>query len=72
MKTQEYLDVFARFKQKENIEAVERILSAHTELEPFERSQLGINASTSRVDCVLMSHRFLVLRNGRGGKNADP
>ncbi|KAI9888644.1 MAG: tRNA(m(1)G37)methyltransferase [Vezdaea aestivalis] len=40
-KTQDYLDVFARFKQKENIEAVERILSSQTELEMFERSQLG-------------------------------
>ena len=41
VKSQEYLEVFARFKQKENIEAVERILSSHTDLEPFERSQLG-------------------------------
>ncbi|KAL8839994.1 MAG: hypothetical protein Q9170_001536 [Blastenia crenularia] len=41
MKTQDYLDVFARFKQKENIEAVERMLSAKQELELFERSQLG-------------------------------
>ncbi|KAI1917086.1 hypothetical protein LOZ53_003327 [Ophidiomyces ophidiicola] len=41
IKTQDYLEVFARFKEKENIEAVERLLSAHTELEFFERSQLG-------------------------------
>ncbi|MCJ1279387.1 RNA polymerase B [Puttea exsequens] len=41
VKTQDYLDVFARFKQKENIEAVERMLTAHEELELFERSQLG-------------------------------
>ncbi|KAL8717598.1 MAG: hypothetical protein Q9225_005168 [Loekoesia sp. 1 TL-2023] len=41
IKTQDYLDVFARFKQKENIEAVERMLSAKQELELFERSQLG-------------------------------
>ena len=41
VKTQDYLDVFARFKQKENIEAVERLLSSRTELAPFERSQLG-------------------------------
>ncbi|KAH0550934.1 hypothetical protein GP486_007700 [Trichoglossum hirsutum] len=39
--TQDYLDVFARFKQKENIEAVERLLSTQTHLESFERSQLG-------------------------------
>ncbi|PGH13076.1 hypothetical protein AJ79_03913 [Helicocarpus griseus UAMH5409] len=41
IKTQDYLELFARFKEKENIEAVERLLSAHTELELFERSQLG-------------------------------
>ena len=38
---QDYLDVFARFKSKENIEAVERLLTAHTEFEAFEKSQLG-------------------------------
>ena len=43
IKTQDYLDVFARFKQKENIEAVERMLTSKTELELFERSQLGID-----------------------------
>lgn len=42
VKTQDYLELFARFKEKENIEAVERLLSAHTELEFFERSQLGM------------------------------
>lgn len=42
IKTQDYLDVFARFKQKENIEAVERMLTSKTELELFERSQLGM------------------------------
>lgn len=42
IKTRDYLELFARFKEKENIEAVERLLSAHTELELFERSQLGI------------------------------
>ncbi|KAL8916084.1 MAG: hypothetical protein Q9172_006467 [Xanthocarpia lactea] len=41
IKTQDYLEVFARFKQTENIEAVERVLSAKQELERFERSQLG-------------------------------
>ncbi|KAI9847186.1 MAG: RNA polymerase B [Sclerophora amabilis] len=41
IKTQDYLEVFARFKQKENIEAVERLLVAHEDLEHFERSQLG-------------------------------
>ena len=43
IKTQDYLDVFARFKQKENIEAVEQMLASHLELELFERSQLGIH-----------------------------
>lgn len=41
VKTQDYLHVFARFKEKENIEAVERLLSSHPELTAFERSQLG-------------------------------
>jgi DNA-directed RNA polymerase II subunit RPB4 len=40
-KTLEYLDSFARFKQKENVEAVERLLSAHKELTKFERAQIG-------------------------------
>ncbi|KAI9677930.1 MAG: RNA polymerase B [Trizodia sp. TS-e1964] len=40
-KTLEYLEVFARFKQKENIEAVERLLLSHEKLAPFERSQLA-------------------------------
>lgn len=33
--------MFARFKDEENIKAVERLLNSHTELEMFERSQLG-------------------------------
>ena len=41
MKTTEYLDHFARFKRKESVEAVERLLSAHKELAKFERAQLG-------------------------------
>lgn len=41
IKTTEYLDHFARFRDKENIEAVERLLSMHPDLELFERSQLG-------------------------------
>src|SRR5438552_3209696 len=35
--TLDYLDHFARFKQKENVEAVERLLSAHKELAKFEK-----------------------------------
>jgi len=41
VKTTDYLDHFARFKQKENVEAVERLLSAQTNLAKFERAQLG-------------------------------
>ncbi|KAJ6783909.1 hypothetical protein PWT90_03776 [Aphanocladium album] len=37
----DYLDHFARFTQKENVEAVERLLSAHKDLAKFERAQLG-------------------------------
>ncbi|KAI0012922.1 RNA polymerase Rpb4 [Xylariaceae sp. FL0662B] len=40
-KTIDYLDTFARFKKKENVEAVERLLSAHKEFHKFERAQLG-------------------------------
>ncbi|KKA25536.1 tRNA (guanine(37)-N1)-methyltransferase [Rasamsonia emersonii CBS 393.64] len=39
--TLDYLEVFSRFKDEENIKAVERLLNSHTELEMFERSQLG-------------------------------
>ena len=42
IKTTDYLDVFARFKQKENIEAVERVLATRAELDLFERAQLGM------------------------------
>lgn len=41
-KTIDYLDIFARFKGKENIEAVERLLGSKAELENFEKSQLGM------------------------------
>ena len=41
LKTQDYLETFARFKQKENIEAVDQMLGTKVELEYFERSQLG-------------------------------
>ena len=48
LKTTEYLDHFARFKRKENVEAVERLLSAHKELAKFERAQLGMFDSLRR------------------------
>jgi len=41
IKTQDYLVRFARFKIKESVEAVERLLSARTELASFEKAQLG-------------------------------
>ncbi|KAH8796431.1 HRDC-like protein [Hyaloscypha finlandica] len=40
-RTLNYLDTFARFKKKENVEAVERLLNAHPELAKFEKAQLG-------------------------------
>jgi DNA-directed RNA polymerase II subunit RPB4 len=42
--TMNYLDAFARFRQKENVEAVERLLSAHKQLAKFERAQIGTAA----------------------------
>jgi DNA-directed RNA polymerase II subunit RPB4 len=44
--TLNYLDHFARFTQKENVEAVERLLSAHKDLAKFERAQLGSSLLT--------------------------
>ncbi|KAK2068713.1 hypothetical protein P8C59_003341 [Phyllachora maydis] len=41
VKTLDYLDAFSRFKEKENVEAAERLLSAHKQLTKFERAQLG-------------------------------
>lgn len=46
-KTIDYLDAFSRFKKKENVEAVERLLSAHKEFHKFERAQLGKPSYTS-------------------------
>ena len=40
-RTLTYLDHFARFTRKENVEAVERLLSGHRQLAKFERAQLG-------------------------------
>ncbi|CAF9920999.1 MAG: hypothetical protein GOMPHAMPRED_002198 [Gomphillus americanus] len=37
---EDYLDIFARFKQKENVDAVERLLDG-TPFERYERSQLA-------------------------------
>ncbi|RCI15332.1 hypothetical protein L249_6527 [Ophiocordyceps polyrhachis-furcata BCC 54312] len=43
----DYLDHFARFTQKENVEAVERLLSSQKGLAKFERAQLGDNLALS-------------------------
>ncbi|KAK4165839.1 HRDC-like protein [Cladorrhinum sp. PSN259] len=50
-KTLDYLDAFARFKQKENVEAVERLLSAHKELTKYERAQIGSLCCDSADEC---------------------
>lgn len=49
LKTTDYLDHFARFKRKENVEAVERLLSAHKELAKFERAQLGTSVKKLQI-----------------------
>ena len=43
-KTIDYLDAFSRFKKKENVEAVERLLTSRGEFKKFERAQLGMCA----------------------------
>ena len=46
-----YLDLFARYKNKDNIEAIEQILSQRQDLHRFERSQLAnLAISTEGVD----------------------
>lgn len=45
--TLNYLDAFSRFRQKENVEAVERLLSAHKQLAKFERAQIGLHPTQS-------------------------
>ena len=44
--TLNYLNHFARFTQKENVEAVERLLSTHKDLAKFERAQLGMRCTS--------------------------
>jgi len=38
---QEYLDVFARFKRNEHVQAVANVLETRSELDKFEKAQLG-------------------------------
>lgn len=49
--TLDYLDAFTRFKRKENVEAVERLLSTHKELTKFERAQIGSLCCDSVDEC---------------------
>jgi hypothetical protein len=48
-KTTDYLEHFARFRRKENVEAVERLLTAQKELAKFERAQLGMFCPTHTI-----------------------
>ena len=48
LKTEDYLQMFSRFKNKENIAAVEKILD-QTGLQRFERSQLGKHLTTFKL-----------------------
>lgn len=80
--TLNYLDHFSRFTQKENVEAVERLLSAHKDLAKFERAQLGMethvfNGQTLEAClkwCILTrdrgTHRLFVLRKRRRSQDA--
>jgi len=52
-----YLDHFARFTQKENVEAVERLLSTHKNLAKFERAQLGMSKQRSHLLSALQEER---------------
>jgi hypothetical protein len=86
LKTTDYLDHFARFKRKENVEAVERLLSAHKELAKFERAQLGTSIKELQIfkGPILETmtrkvyangsrwYRFSMLRHGRRGQDPDP
>lgn len=55
IKTMDYLDNFARFQKKENVEAVERLLSAHKEFHKFERAQLGTSWYFGRRSLLVLS-----------------
>ena len=63
-KTKEYLDVFARFKKKENVSAVEHLLNEQTDLLPFEKSQLGKKKKSSSMAVESSGNRFTEGRHG--------
>lgn len=45
VKTQDYLEAFSRFEDKDSLEVVEQRLKQRVQLESFERSQLGACAT---------------------------
>lgn len=55
LKTQEYLELFARFKNQEHVTAIEQLLGSRVELERFERSQLGKWLERSFLPALLYS-----------------
>lgn len=57
--TLSYLDNFARFTRKENVEAVERLLSSATQLSKFERAQLG-TSTVSPSHCLHRTSHVLL------------
>jgi hypothetical protein len=65
-KTRDYLDHFARFKRKENVEAVERLLSAHKELAKFERAQLGMLRACEHLPSTTLRRNFTTRPRARG------
>lgn len=62
--TRDYLDTFARFKKKENVEAVERLLSARKELTKFERAQLGRSQQPRSKNVVNSGNELTGAREG--------
>jgi len=50
LQTLDYLDSFSRFKKKEHVEMVERLLSQRKELTKFERAQIGIFPLSYLID----------------------
>lgn len=57
-KTQEYLEVFSRFKNRESVEAVDRLLNSHPYFEPFEKAQLGSLCCDQAEEAKTLIPRF--------------
>lgn len=70
-RTQSYLEVFSRFKQRESVQAVERILAQQTNLVAFEKSQLGTLPPTL-FPGFADANRYPVLRHRGRGENPHP